>query len=399
VLAAVLLSLAVMSAGTGLVMIAFVLLLFGLRGRLTSVLAVVAPAVVLFATWFVVYGRDAQRFQFERWLVPQIPEFVWRGLTGSLEHAVGVPGSGALVLGVLVATAVFAKTVPVELRQLALAGIVAAAVQLALNALASLGLGGPDAANTSRYQYLAVVMMTPAVCVALEAARRAVAGRASSQARGWAVAIVCLVLLGSTLTSVYREHQQVEERRGFAGVFKTWAFGTVAASDTGAEVLTPHPSIPFLSQIDVSLITYPELRESLPDETASDQQILDAESEFFVGVRSEESYGLFSPVEGDLQGFSEPTLSPGCHEYAATSFAPEITLHVDEGGTEIGVTSEASFLTTKLSRGDRQGVSRDWLVDPGSIYVATSVGDADLWMRFNAGGDYIICVDDAGSAG
>ena len=136
----------------------------------------------------------------------------------------------------------------------------------------------------------------------------------------------------------------------------------------------------------------PELRAALPEPDVSPQELVSAESEFFVGVRDTDAYGYAGPALASLQGFDAATLGqPGCAEYGATSFTPEIDLAVGQG-VEIGVRSESSQIKTTLSRDGIAGPVREWNVTPGTaLHIASSAKDASVAIRFNVGGTFVIC--------
>src|SRR5262249_10340770 len=87
---AVLLLAAVMCSGTGLVAAVtggcVVLLRVGLR----SALVVAAPAGLAFTVWFFTIGQDG-RVNVSGSRIPEIPAYVWKGLTGSLGSLLGIP--------------------------------------------------------------------------------------------------------------------------------------------------------------------------------------------------------------------------------------------------------------------------------------------------------------------
>src|SRR4051794_3867092 len=209
ILGGVLLLAAVMCSGTGLVAAVtvgcFVLLRVGLR----SALIVGAPAVIAFSVWFFTVGRDG-RVDVSSSRIPEIPAFVWKGLTGSLGSLVGIPGTGALLLLVLVGVLLWPVIEAVALRQLALAGLLGAGTQLVLSSFASL-VGGTSAARVGRYEYLVLVLLAASVALALETVRGLVEqGRIAPGLRGALPVVGVLVLAATTLQGVSQERRQAD---------------------------------------------------------------------------------------------------------------------------------------------------------------------------------------------
>ena len=60
-----------------------------------------------FSVWFFTIGRDG-RVSMSASRIPEIPAFVWQGLTGSLGSLFGIPGAGAVLLVALVVAAALA---------------------------------------------------------------------------------------------------------------------------------------------------------------------------------------------------------------------------------------------------------------------------------------------------
>ncbi len=385
--AGVLLLAAVMCSGTGLVAAVtvgcFVLFRAGLRGALL----VGAPAVLAFSVWFFTIGRDG-RVHLSVRTVPEIPGFVWSGLTGSLGSVLGVPATGWILLLVLVAVVALAGVRTVALRQLAVAGILGAVTQLVLSSFASLVIGD-QAARVGRYEYLVLVLLAPAVALGLEATVRALRARAwGSLAVPVAAVVVLAVAIGHGLTM---EHRQADFGAASARLYKTWVYGGIAAADAGERQLVQDASTGFNGG-RFELFAQPELRRALPARPADPQARLDTESEYFVEVGDTDP-GLFTPtritrVEG-LTGHLGTR--PGCFSLSSDGAGQPVIEVATGDGTEIGITSGSTLVATQVVRDGVPSIPRTWGVGPGPVYVATTARDATLRIALNGSGSFAIC--------
>ena len=60
-------------------------------------------------------------------------------------------------------------------------------------------------------------------------------------------------------------------------------------------------------------------------------------------------------------------------------------------GTEIGITSDSTVMSTQLVRDGVESTPRTWGVAPGAVYVATTAKDAVLRVSMNGSGGFAIC--------
>jgi hypothetical protein len=387
VIAGVLLLAAVMCSGTGLVAAVTVGFFALLRAGLRGALVVGAPAVLAFSVWFFTIGRDG-RVHLSARTIPEIPGFVWSGLTGSVGSVLGVPVTGWILLLVMVALVALAGVRAVAMRQLAVAGILGAITQLGLSSFASLVVGDA-AARVGRYEYLVLVLLAPAVALGLEATVRAVHTRPwGTRAVPVAAVVVLAVSIGHGITL---ERRQADYGAASARLYKTWVYGGLQAADAGERQLTQDASTGFNGG-RFELFAQPELRRALPAVPANPQARLDTESEYFVDVGVTDP-GLFSPTRiTHVEGLSGHLgAKAGCYSLATDGTGPP-TLEVTTGsGTEIGITSGSTLVATQIVRDGVESKSRTWGVAPGPVYVATTARDATLRVTLNGSGSVAIC--------
>jgi hypothetical protein len=386
IIAAVLLLAAVMCSGTGLVAAVTVGCLAFFRAGVRAALVVAAPAVATFSVWFFTIGQDG-RVSLEGRRIPEIPGFVWSGLTGAVGSVLGVPVAGLLLLLALVATVALAGVRSPALRQLAVAGIVGAVTQLALSSFASLVVSN-QAALVGRYQYLVLVLLAAAVALALEAATRAVAGTRGRRLVPVAAVVVLAVAIGHGITL---ERRQAAFGAASARLYRTWVYGGIEAADAGERQLLEDASTGFNGG-RFELFAQPQLRDELPARPHTPQTRLDTESEYFVVVGATDP-GLFSPtlITG-TQGLSGSIgKRPGCYSLSSDGTAQPLVEVSTGNGTEIGITSSTTLVSTQLVREGVESAPRTWGVAPGAVYVATTAKDATLRISRDGAGSFAIC--------
>lgn len=387
VVAAVLLLGAVMCSGTGLVAATTVGCFAFLRAGVRGTLIVSGPATLAFTVWFYTIGRDG-RVHFSPRSIPEVPGYVWSGLTGSLGSVVGVPVTGWILLLLLAGAVALAEVRTEALRQLAVAGIAGAVTQLTLSSFASL-LVSDQAARVSRYQYIVLVLLAASIALALEAAARAAGARTwTARLVPLAAVVVLAVAIGHGITL---ERRQADYGASSAILYKTWVFGGLEAADAGEKQLVQDASSGFNGG-RFELFAAPQLRHELPAAPSGPQPRLDTESEYFTEVSSLDP-GLFSPTRivsiGGLNG--PPGHKPGCYSYLTDgSGQPEIDIATGSG-TEVGITSGSTLVATQLVRDGVESKPRIWFVAPGAVYVATTAKNATLRISLNGSGPVAVC--------
>jgi hypothetical protein len=387
VIAAALMLAAVMCSGTGLVaavtVACFALFRCGVRGAVV----VGGPAVAAFSIWFFTIGQDG-RVHFSARDIPEIPGFVWSGLTGSLGSVLGIPVTGWLLLLALVGLVFLADVRSSALRQLAVAGVLGAITQLVLSSFASLVVGD-QAARVGRYQYLVLVLLAASVALALEAAARA------AEAQPWGrrlIPVAAFALLTVAIGhGVSLERKQAAFGAASARLYKTWVYGSIQAADAGEQQLLEDSSIGFNGG-RFELFAQPQLRHALPSRPADPTTRLDAEAEYFVEVGPDD-LGMFSPTRiTGTQGLAGPTgRRPGCYSLTPDGTAQPVVEVATDDGTEVGITSTSTLIGTQLVRDGVESTPRTWGVAPGPVYVATTAKDAILRISLNGPGSIAVC--------
>lgn len=380
-----LLVLALMWSGTGIALVGMASVFALVERGWSAAFSVGSIPTAVFASWYWLEGRAGQSFGHSDDLLSDSAQYIWAGLTRVYGAAVTIPEAGPVIFLAIVISLATDRSAPSSLRNLGWSGLAAASLQLFLESLTR-GTLGVDHAATGRYGYFTFVLLSPAVAMAVERLRRSVVG----PSRLPAVAAV-LLLVGYAAVGVSSVRQYAA---GYTGVSSDWlnrVEGMLASSDAGQRTLTTDYDDGLNRGLSPDLVADPAVRPLLPDSEASPTDRLYAEMMFNVGVATE-TYGLFQPAFLDLSwGWDRKAHDgPGCRTYTATLSDPMLQLATGEGN-EIGITSDATQVTTVLQRDGDRSDGRIWNVEPGSIHIASTAKNAVLIVSFNAGGDYVIC--------
>jgi len=149
----------------GITMLGVVAVVALIRRGWRVALAVAALPAIVYAWWYLAYGRDAPDVTTLSYRT--VPGFVWDGLTDALGDVVRLRG-----MGVVIVLAVFVWLV-CQLRHRPFPRTLLVPAVLALGALVSLALTGWRRGNitvpsTSRYAYITIVLVLPLVAAAAE---------------------------------------------------------------------------------------------------------------------------------------------------------------------------------------------------------------------------------------
>lgn len=388
--ATLLLTVAVMTAATGLIGCVVIGSLAALRRGWRGSVRVAALPVAAFAAWYALVGRKGERIQLHGWDYARVPEFVWAGMTAAMEGLFAIPGSGPVLLVTVVAAPFVARGVDERLRRLAWVGILGAFTQMTLSSMASLTFG-PGSTEVSRYQYMVVVLLLPGIALLLSVA----AGRVRDARVGSRVVPVLAVLalvLAYSVNGLLHERYESHYIEAAARIPKAWALGIREAAADDQEILTERPTGGAKGDIEASLLADPRVLEELPSTPATPEQRLSAEAQFYVGVGPDsfdqpKATGLESP------SFQTPMRSePGCSIYRAGVFDPRISFDVLDGA-EVQVTSQSTEVDVVVARDGKVGDARTWRLQQGEpLYLASTARDAVVVATFDAGGEYRVCL-------
>lgn len=399
--ASVVLVLGLMFSATGVVALVLVGFTVHATRGLRVAIRLVGPAVLVFALWALFFWRGQDRVHLSLDELTTIPEFVLTGLTAPLGNLFGLQSLGPVLLVCAVAAPFLARSVAPGLRAWAFAGLLAAGLQATLTALASLTFG-TGAAIVSRYQYVLLVLLLPALLVAVHVVAAAARPLLERGQRQVAVLFACCLVALSVASGLAAQQRENNLEDVLADHFRSWTGGVVLATESGQRVLTGSSPDVLSDARDLAAAAAPQWREKLPEEILGDQNRVDAEALFYVGVgiKPFDEVPEPDPVLGDLvlssDDFDQRLVNGlGCRDYTATTIDPELDLASPAGG-QIAVSSASGTVGITVERGQETSPERQWTLLPGQLnYIATTARDALLTLHFDLGGQYTICTGGA----
>ena len=157
--------LALATQGTALAILFTVVALLLIRGQWRRLPLTVGPGFIAFTVWYAIYGRDSVQPHPTNTQRLDVPAYVWRGVSASLDGLGHVPGV-ATVLIILIGLAFIKSSVPRKNFEVPVALALGGVFFFALNGLSRVQYG-IDQAASSRYLYLGVVFFTPIVAVSI----------------------------------------------------------------------------------------------------------------------------------------------------------------------------------------------------------------------------------------
>ncbi len=378
-------------SGTGIIAVVFAAIFTFLRRGWRSAAVVAALPAAVFVTWYAAIGHTGAKPPLaDRWDYLGVVEYVWIGLTSSLEGAIGIDGSGPVLLLAVVGVVLLAPVrLPTGLRALALAGLCAALAQLTLAAVSRPSFG-EDTFTGGRYAYLTLVLLVPAVAVAAAALVPLVTAPRPVAAVLAGFFVVAYVAHGADLF-----RQEYEGRRfvseGWPGIMQ----GIRAAAEDGELVLTKSPDATDAvhGRFRADLAAREPFWDAIPSGEPTPGERLTAENLFFTGVETEAfAVGGGGTVRPALGFTTRAPVSSGCRTLTAAGSVATLAIDTGATGAQFGISGPAGTLVTHLVRDGVESPERTWVVTPGrGFWVATSAQDAELVVNVTAAGDYDVC--------
>jgi hypothetical protein len=384
----ILLVIALTLSGVGITAVAFATAFATFRWGWRAGARVMSVPLVIFVVWFVFFGWGGVKEKLDTWAYADVPDMLAEAMTTHLQRLFVFPGSGLVALLVLVGVVLFVRETPWPLRQLGLAGVLTAFFQITLAGITRPSFGISNF-ELSRYGYFTCVFLAPAMAILIGLIWPRIA-----QPR-WVAAVLAVWLLAAIMINGQRLfHQEQSTRELISGQNPGLLKGIRKAAQQGQPVLT-QAGYDFLTfRFRADLIAREEMWSKLPAGEPTEQDLVNAEGWYFVGVDQEQQL----PVEmaprlefGD--GWSRDTrLKKGCATYKALGDKPELALAAYGAGAQTGILGPTAKMTTVLERDGVVGPSRDWEVDPRTTtFVGTSAHEATLRVTLHAPGDYYIC--------
>ncbi|MBD3923743.1 hypothetical protein IEZ26_03850 [Nocardioides cavernae] len=387
-LASFLLTLSLTTMGLSLVLVGWIALVLALVRGVREVVMVVSAPVVVYLTWYVVWGSDATAPASATWA--QAWDFAWVGLAAIWDKGLGLPGLGLMVLACLLLVSLADQKAPYVLRTLAWSGLLVVAAAFVLIGH-SRGQYGPQFGAASRYVYFGVVLTLPAVACALEVLSRQFTRRMLEATAALAAVIGILIVNGTLAMDRYTVQRSADtlglEQRLVAAV---------DLLDSGAPTLSASLDSRWATDMHKDRIVDDDIRAALPRIPVTDQGRLDAAAHLQVALVSE-PIDAPSPTKASLTQVSGPArLAPCSAAPMPNRVVPVggwIDLPASSKGGQVGLIAAGGYeIQTTLFRGGLQS-DTNFLVLPANTlsYVASVAPDASMRVLVPAGSLIGLC--------
>lgn len=376
-----------MFAGTGVVVVAFVVFFVALSRGFRDGAVVVSAPLAVYLIWFVTLGRGGSAGVLDPWtLYLEIPSLVVRGISHAIAESFLLGNAGFLGAVALAVIALLPSAPNPRLRALAAAGLLAVVLQFIFIGISRIGFG-PEVVEVSRYVYITMVLLIGVVAGALSQ----LVCHLRPHRPILMIGIVAFVMAGYMIHGVSEAIAYARGQEPITTIWRDRMLALVEAHDDGQQILTTSTEDWLNADLDPRLVVMPAVRDVLPDDRSTPEGRLDAEAIFMIGIDDSE-FGLWSPTEVSFAGAEFTSkLSQGCRDFFAPDPGAVLRVH-SASGTEVGITGPMTSVRTQLERGGlASSVVRTWDTPSPSVYIATSARDADLLLTLNAAGEYTVC--------
>jgi hypothetical protein len=374
----VLMTAGLMCSGVGVTMVGCAALLVLLRRGVVKAAIVASVPVVVFSAWYATFGRYNTQAHPSVKDLGRLPRYVWTGLTSPWETTTGIPGSGALIILVIVGVVLLSG------RRHPLAAVLAvgAVAQLTISGFVRVQYG-VDQAAASRYAYLICIYTSVAVGIAVDAVVRRL-----GRPRWFTCGLMAGLCLAVMANGVALAHEYMAWQLSFNKERDT-VLGAIAVSDSGQRILSDIPDVGFAS---ITLTGALAIRDELPNAQPSPQGYVDVASVLLVGQGSAVDD---LPLAKGISVFGLSTIgtaSAGCQQYVPTSGEERIALSISQQGGRVVLTVPAPNIKTRLEYGSVFGEFTDRTLPAGQpVSVGTTSRGGILDIYVPAGSSVSVC--------
>jgi hypothetical protein len=385
VLAWVLLVLALMCSGAGVVMVVWVSTYAWFRRGFRAAATLAAVPALVYLAWYASYGHGHNTIPTPP--AGRILRFLVDGLTNLWDQVLPVPGLGLAVLAVgVLAVTLGRRRLPPRLRMFAGASLVTLAFDFLLLAVTRGGLGLAVAGST-RYLYLGLLLTMPAVGAALQLAWSAMSRHSLVRTGVWIGTALVFVVFGAA--DFHRVGGMLAETTDGLSA------RTVAASrmiEGGDPLLSGQVDRVNAPDLDTASLSRPGVRGALPQIVPAPQDVLDAAANLKVAV-AKDPFDVHKAAKVTWRGSVDgATYDGGCQTVRAVAGA-EVVVAPRPGGAQVRLVVSGDHLVTGLTLGSRHSMGVEWDVVAGEPnYVATTDGTASLTVTVPSG-EVSVCRD------
>jgi hypothetical protein len=371
-----LLAAALLCSGAGVTMVAWVAAYTWLRRGFRHAIVVALPPTVMYAAWFLAYGRGTSP-------APPAPPgrivpFILRGMTNLWDKVVPIHWLGVVVLVVIVLVTVLHRGHP-RLRVFAGAGLMALFFNYLLLAVTRAGWGVQSSTST-RYLYVGVLLTLPAVGLSLNLLWERMAAYPLPRTLVWLA--LGVVFIGSGAALLHRAEV----------LNRSWTVGmrgrVVAATDLvhqGVPLLNTHAEPDAAPDIDTASLARPDIRSRLPHFEPSLYSKLGAAGFLQVAV-SEDPLDL--PVAEGVTVRKMKAVSgdpDACQVYDARAGAT-VEVPGTAAGAEVRLRVSQDTILTQLRQDETTGLRWSHPVHPDTeLHVGSTAADSVLRVTVPSG--------------
>lgn len=388
VLAIAILVVALMWSGVAVTMVVVVGVFVLLTRGVVTALTIVVPPAFVYLVWYAGWGRHAGGNPDPLTVaIQKLPEFLWEGLTATVDDVTGLVGIGAAVLALLGLFAVLRVRPhePAGARVLAMAA--GAVVFLMLTAVRRTSFG-IESAGSARYVYIVAALLLPLAALAVDRVLRRSALRSTAL-----VALTALVVLVQVteLKNRANDWAAIEQEQKH----RILAAAEIAQEDNDLILsLTPAPAF----APDLTLFELARLAED--DKLPGNVEVTEADrltALTYVQITLERD-AIFPdeeplPAVGSVRGATiEPAPDAGCVDVVPRS--PQVRLQMRLGGpASIRIEPGTSgAITMTLRDGQASGRTRRLTVGGGIPgWLNVNVTDLSLDLTLESTGLTTLC--------
>jgi len=372
-------------SGVGVTMTAVVALAALLRRGWRITAAVVAGPAVVYAIWYVLEGTSGQRNDTAlSTALRDLPEFVWRGITSAFSELTRVPGSGVVVLAVVVVWIVWRARPRVEPWPLVIATTAGAVVSIALT-----GLRRAGASPESRYSDIVVLLALPALALMTQEAGRALVRRFGRPA----LAACSTVVVAFLVVQVVALNDEVSSEP-FVGEMRPRVLATARIMRDHEVTATSNIfGIPYLDEPSTATIARLDRNGELPGLDVSTADVLTAREyvEAVIGDASRYPEGV--AVSVTASGGTLASAAPGCVTITPAPRAgrPRALVELPTAGSFRVATDRPATASLAFVEGSARGRPREFVTAPGD---GTGIGVSratDVEVELPGGIDSTLC--------
>ncbi len=383
----VLLIASVMLSGVGITMIGvFVLFAVASRRILPGLLTVIAP-IAAYGAWFLLWGKNnAVEAPPIKTAIDRVPEYVWTGLTGSIDAAIGLVGGGLIIVASIIVWVAVRGRPRVHPWTYALPLAAGSVLFLLLTALRRSHLG-VETATASRYVYIVVLLMLPVVALGIDRLLSHAPTRRTVLTIGLIFLLSIQVAVLRFEANTWGSIEQEQRRRILA---------TSELLSDGEPILNMVPAPRYSPNLQTSHLNEFAEAGRLPESDSDPADIMTAREYLQVSVDPDQIVATTAvlPALSSERGVELRQTSPSCRYVVPLSTMPRFNLTFDTPGAVSIMSDQQIQLDFTLASNDgsiRANVPRNLTILSGYQWLSVATGNVRLEFSGEIDSPFEIC--------